>query len=174
MGLLMSSSESRCRTPSCVNFLMEAGWPRLGARRSEGSSPSSADHRAASLYSVDWWVSDHDAAMRIGGEAPGGGPNLQHGVKTIGRVGSPPPRIVIGSQPRQRGRASETVFSCSVAAKLQATGCRTTPPGASPVVTKRHSAMSSLRASATIMVLRVPPRASAVRARYHCASALSF
>src|SRR5215210_4404483 len=34
--------------------------------------------------------------------------------------------------------------------------------------------MSSLRASATIIVLRVAPRASAVRARYHCASALSF
>src|SRR5512132_1600301 len=32
---------------------------------------------------------DHDAAMRISGEASGGGPNLQHGLKTIGRLGSP-------------------------------------------------------------------------------------
>ena len=32
----------------------------------------------------------------------------------------------------------------------------------------------SLRASATIIVLRVPRRLSAVRARYHSASALSF
>jgi hypothetical protein len=38
----------------------------------------------------------------------------------------------------------------------------------------RHSAISSFLASATIRVLRVPPRALAVRARYHCASALSF
>jgi tetratricopeptide (TPR) repeat protein len=36
------------------------------------------------------------------------------------------------------------------------------------------SAITSLRASATIMVLRVPIRLSAVRARYHNASALSF
>src|SRR5215469_5964586 len=33
-------------------------------------------------------------------------------------------------------------------------GRRTTPSGTSPVVRNRHSAMSSLRASATIMVLR--------------------
>ena len=51
---------------------------------------------------------------------------------------------------------------------------KTTPAGTSPVVTIRHSAISSFLAKATIKVLRVPPRASAVRARYHCASALSF
>src|SRR3954470_5489137 len=51
---------------------------------------------------------------------------------------------------------------------------KTTPAGTSPVVTMRHRAISSFLASATIRVLRVPPRASAVRARYHCASALSF
>src|SRR3954451_23864943 len=51
---------------------------------------------------------------------------------------------------------------------------KTTPAGTSPVVTIRHSAISSFLARATIKVLRVPPRASAIRARYHCASALSF
>src|SRR3954471_16158337 len=51
---------------------------------------------------------------------------------------------------------------------------KTTPAGTSPVVTIRHSAISSFLARATIRVLRVLPRASAVRARYHCASALSF
>jgi hypothetical protein len=51
---------------------------------------------------------------------------------------------------------------------------KTTPAGASPVVTMRHKAISSFLARATIRVLRVPPRASAVRARYHSASALSF
>jgi hypothetical protein len=51
---------------------------------------------------------------------------------------------------------------------------KTTPAGTSPVVTMRHSAISSFLARATIRVLRVLPRASAVRARYHCASALSF
>jgi hypothetical protein len=51
---------------------------------------------------------------------------------------------------------------------------KTTPAGTSPVVTMRHKAISSFLARATIRVLRVLPRASAVRARYHCASALSF
>src|SRR4051795_3115511 len=51
---------------------------------------------------------------------------------------------------------------------------KTTPAGTSPVVTMRHSAISSFLARATIRVWRVPPWASAVRARYHCASALSF
>src|SRR6516225_4418165 len=50
------------------------------------------------------------------------------------------------------------------------TGRKTTPSNGSPVVTKRQSAMISLRASATIIVLRVPLRLSAVRARYHNAA----
>jgi hypothetical protein len=49
-----------------------------------------------------------------------------------------------------------------------------TPSNVSPVVTKRQSAIRSLRARATIIVLRVPARLSVVRARYHRASALSF
>jgi hypothetical protein len=51
-----------------------------------------------------------------------------------------------------------------------------TPSNVSPVVTKRQSAISSLRARATITVLRVPIRLSAVRGgpRYRRASALSF
>src|SRR5262245_63435399 len=41
-----------------------------------------------------------------------------------------------------------------------------------PVVTRRQRAMSSFRANATIIVLRVLPRPSAVRARNHCVRAL--
>src|SRR6516162_200960 len=40
-------------------------------KRSEGSLPSGADHRATTLYSVGPSGPDHDAVMRIGGEAPG-------------------------------------------------------------------------------------------------------
>jgi hypothetical protein len=53
-------------------------------------------------------------------------------------------------------------------------GRKTTPRGSSPVVTRCQRAMSSLRASATIMVLRVLPRPSAVRSLNHWARALSF
>src|SRR4051812_5198538 len=100
----------------------------------------------------------------------GGGPILETGVKPW------PP-----SGDRHLGSSAETddilfarlqklvlpAFSVHAARK-------TTPAGTSPVVTIRHSAISSFLARATIRVLRVPPRASAVRARYHCASALSF
>ena len=53
-------------------------------------------------------------------------------------------------------------------------GRKTMPSDTSPLVARRQSAMSSLRASATIIVLRVPARLSAVRAANHWAKALSF
>src|SRR5437588_12750613 len=49
-----------------------------------------------------------------------------------------------------------------------------TPSGTSPVVARRHSAISSLRASATIIVVLRAPLGPSVRVRYHRASALSF
>src|SRR5580704_10138137 len=55
----------------------------------------------------------------------------------------------------------------------QAAGRSRTPSGTTPSRARRHSAISSLRAGATINVLRVDG-ASAVRRRYHRASALSF
>src|SRR5207245_2539614 len=55
-----------------------------------------------------------------------------------------------------------------------AAGRNSTPSGTSPVVTRRHSAISSLRASATIIVVLRAPLGPSVRVRYHCASALSF
>ena len=58
MGLRESSFECRHRVPSCVEFIsVAAAQPRFGARRSEGSSPSGADHRATSLYPADPWGS---------------------------------------------------------------------------------------------------------------------
>ena len=47
-----------------------------------------------------------------------------------------------------------------------------TPSSVSPVVTKRQSAIISLRAKATIIVLRVPRRLSAVRAVPQCQCAV--
>ncbi len=48
---------------------------------SEGSSPLGAHLRATDLYAVGWFDPDHDAVMRIGGEAPGGAPILSVGIK---------------------------------------------------------------------------------------------
>src|SRR5580700_8525952 len=53
-------------------------------------------------------------------------------------------------------------------------GAPAPPAGTSPVVTRRHSAISSLRASATIIVVLRAPLGPSVRVRYQRASALSF
>jgi len=112
--------------------------------------------------------SHHDAVMRIGGEAPRGGPILNRGAQAIVQVGLPPPRSVVCS------------WSVAVTLGLQQLRCgygagrSRRPSGASPVVASRHRTMRSLRASATIIVLRTPRRASAVRLRYHALSGLPF
>ena len=56
----------------------------------EGSSPLGTDLRVTDLYTVGSFDPDHDAVMRIGGEAPGGVPILT----------SPSPE---GSAPRPSG-----------------------------------------------------------------------
>ena len=45
--------------------------------------------RATDLYAVGSFDSDHDAVMRIGGEAPGGGPILSVGIKCQVRIRLP-------------------------------------------------------------------------------------
>ena len=143
-------------------------------KRSEGSSPSGAIFAPQTCIR---WIRedpDHDAVMRIGGEAPG---RRAH------------------SKPRRSGHVQYRVAATSgrhlqsgdkYASGLQKLNCpcprachhgaarRTRPSDTSPVVASRQSAIRSLRASATIMVLRVAPRASAVRSRYHSANTLSF
>jgi len=101
----------------------------------------------------------------------GGGPNLRYGLEARSDNGSPPPRIVLGDWDvfyRQNAN-----LRCPISSFVCYAGRSATPTGTSPVVTKRQSEMSSLRANATTIVLRVP-RAFSVRARYHCARALSF
>jgi len=110
------------------------------------------------------------------GEAPGGGPILSVGIRCQVRIRLPATSDrQFGSRAEKLARAPNgTDCYARSGEPFQATGRKTTPSSGSPVVTKRQSAMTSLRASATIMVLRVPIRLSAVRARYHNASALSF
>ena len=116
----------------------------------------------------------HDAVMRIGGEAPRrwahSKPRLKDhspisGCRHLGPSSA--------ARHQQEGDLQELSSACPQTV-CQAAGRRSKPAGASPVVTSRQSAMRSLRASATIMVFRVPPRASTVRLSYHSANALSF
>src|SRR6516225_45710 len=62
---------------------------------------------------------------------------------------------------RRRQTSAETACDCYLLDLAHyGVGRRTTPSGSSPVVRNRHSAMSSLRASATIMILRFLPAAT--------------
>src|SRR5947209_7151550 len=145
-------------------------------RRIRGELAIGAHLRATNLYAVGSFDPDHDAVMRIGGEAPGGGPILSVGISAMFEYGVPRPRIVNSAVVLNPARAPKMVLRvCSFgSSSFQEAGRKTTPSSGSPVVTKRQRAMISLRASATIMALRVPLRLSVVRARYHNASALSF
>src|SRR5580700_3259839 len=143
--------------------------------RIRGELAIGAHLRATDLYTVGSFDPDHDAVIRIGGEAPGGGPILSVGISAMFEYGFPPPRIVNSAVVLKSQRAPNGAEWYARSGKpFQDAGRKTTPSSGSPVVTKRQSAMTSLRASATIIVLRVPRRLSAVRARYHTASALSF
>src|SRR5882762_619535 len=113
--------------------------------------------------------------MRIGGEAPGGGPILSVGIKCQVRIRFPATSDrQFGSRAEKPARAPNGAEWYPRSGKpFQDAGRKTTPSNGSPVVTKRQSAMTSLRTSATIIVLRVPIRLSAVRVRYHqCERAL--
>ena len=148
----------------------------VGLLRIRGELAIGADLRVTDLYTAGSWDPDHDAVMRIGGEAPGGGPILSVGIKCQVRIRLPATSDLNLAVPLKSQCERQMVLSGMLVPvkPFHVAGRKTTPSNGSPVVTKRQSAMISLRASATIMVLRVPRRLSAVRARYHNASALSF
>jgi len=73
--------------------------------------------------------------------------------------GIAPPRILSSAVREKPARAPNGAeWSARSGKPFQPAGRKTTPSSVSPVVTKRQSAMSSLRASATIIVLRVAAR----------------
>src|SRR5215467_15818645 len=107
------------------------------------------------------------------GKAPRRRVHSPSGIAATAVCGLPPPRIVIDYRASSKRRC-RTYFSFLdlVLLLAHAAGRNSTPSGISPVVTSRHSAISSLRASATIIVVLRAPLGPSVRVRYHCASAL--
>jgi len=79
-GFCITSVPDRC---------LSAGVLRVRGEFAIGDRSSSTD-----LYAVGSFDPDHDAIMRIGGEAPGGGPILSVGISARFEYGFPPPRIV--------------------------------------------------------------------------------
>jgi hypothetical protein len=73
---------------------------------SEGSSPLGAPSCHKLVYGRIF-DPDHDAVMRIGGEAPGGGPILLVGISATFEYGFPPPRIVDSAVRRKASASAE-------------------------------------------------------------------
>src|SRR3954470_2899562 len=59
------------------------------------------------------WDRNHDAAMRIGSEAPRGGPNLLVGIEAMWGNGALPPRIVIGYPSRTLDERPNPFHECA-------------------------------------------------------------
>jgi hypothetical protein len=65
------------------------------------------------VYGRSTWDRNHDAAMRIGSEAPRGGPNLLIGMEAMEGNGTPPPRIVIGHPSRVSAERPNRFHECA-------------------------------------------------------------
>src|SRR5262249_45981040 len=123
---------------------------------SEGSSPLRARF-ATDLYSVGSFDPYHDAIMRIGQRSSG---RRAHSLWSASVPCSNTASRHLGSSIRQSAEKpahapNGAEWYARSGKPFQDVGRKTTPSNGSPVVTKRHNAMISLRARATIMVLRV-------------------
>lgn len=139
---------------------------RDGLRRSRFAGRTMC---AATLYSVGLSCGpNHDAAIRIDNQAPGwrslSGKRYRNHVMY---------RVATTSDRQDRRPDAWPLPVRGYEAAVTA-GLMRTPSGTSPVLDIRHKAIKSLRASATIIAMRVRPRPSAVRSRYHLTRALSF
>ena len=151
------------------------GWS--AAQRSEGSLPLAASDRRANHACIrlnPHRVSTMKQSYASAGKAPRRRVHSPIGIVAIAVCGLPPPRIVIGYLAHQTQSGAEPVCPFSLCSVAHAADRNSTPSGTSPVVTRRHSAISSLRANATIIVVLRAPLGPSVRVRYHRASALSF
>src|SRR5882724_2050222 len=128
--------------------------------------------RAATLYSVGPRTRTMMQSYASAAKLRSGGPILPFGIESQGNT-SGFRHLEPSSATRHQWTDRAETVGCPSVISVHYAGRRTTPSGTTPSRTRRHRAISSLRAKATIMVLRVP-RALSVRARNHCAKVLSF
>jgi len=119
---------------------------------------------------------DHEAVIRFGGEAPRrrAHSNERFNDHVPARVTTTSDRERPARQDRSPPACRNFMFALLVNEAGQAASRSSTPCGTSPVVTMRQSAMSSLRARATIILVLCAPLTPSVRLRNHSARALSF
>ena len=138
--------------------------------RTEGSPPLARETSRRTL--VFGWPRagpDHEAIIRFGGKAPRrrAHSNERFNDHVQARVTTTSDRDRPTGSSISAGRA-ETLCSVPVILVAIQAACRsTTPCGTSPVVTMRQSAISSLRARATIIFVLRAPLAPSVRLRNH-------
>jgi hypothetical protein len=151
--------------------ILTRGVSARGRKQTEGSLPLRARTRAAPLYSVGPMRGpDHEAIIRFGGKAPRrrAHSNERFDDHVPARVTTTSARHRSARQGSFRAGRSETLCACAHCLRGAYAACRsTTPCGTSPVVTMRQSAMSSLRASATIIFVLRAPLAPSVSVRNH-------
>lgn len=167
-----SCSCGGCGQRAALSIKSTATWSIEAMLRTNRGEPAiGAKDRAATLYSVGP-TSDQTMKQPSASAARlrGGGPILWTAWRPCDYSGHR--HLGSSSTAQIAGVESPVVlFSCSA----DQVGCRsTTPCGTSPVVTMRQSAMSSLRARATIIVVLRAPLTPSVLARNHCASTLSL
>ena len=176
-GRRPSRSDSPLKvTSTAAGYVGRVRFPAVSANNvnSEGSSPSGAKIARILVFGRSVRIGTMMQSCASAAKLRGSGPILHRGMEAMDGASG---HRHLGSLSAARWMSRQTGCLAAVLvfpAIAQAAGRKTTPSGTSPVVTRRHSAMSSLRASATIIVLRVLPRPSAVRASNHCARALSF
>jgi hypothetical protein len=90
-----------CETGFLPSFV-SGRWLSVDLLRDPRGARHGAHLRAADLYSVGSFDPDHDAVMRIGDEAPGGGPILSVGIKCQVRIRFP------ATSDRQFGRRAKS------------------------------------------------------------------
>ena len=137
-------------------------------RRYRGELAIGRASRATNLYSADPRVDTTMQSCASAAKLRGGGPILNRGAKAIVQY-----RVAAASVRHLQPSVNATP-GCSKLNGAYAAGRSCRPAGVSPVVASRHNTMSSLRASATIIVLRVPPRASDARFQNHSVRGLPF
>src|SRR5215468_4511373 len=100
-----------CHGAFCVGAV-SARYLYVGLLRIRGELAIDAHLRATDLYAVGSFDPDHDAVMRIGGEAPGGGSILSVGIKCQVRIRLP------ATSDRQFGTRAESRASAKNGAKV--------------------------------------------------------
>ena len=102
-----------CETGFCIAWV-SGRCLSVGLLRIRGELAIGAHLRATDLYTVGSFDPDHDAVMRIGGEAPGGGPILSVGIKCHVRIRLPATSDrQFGSRAEKPARAEMVLRLCS-------------------------------------------------------------